>query len=242
MSLKVNVAHQTIGNLFGEIALDKPEYLTFSTPPLALVVAMIESGKGYIEIVEILLAVESNNVESATVVTDAHRQQADEVYNYFAKRHTMRRLKGEYISQWMTKVEELCENRQRINKESLTLLVTMPKFHQGNLEVDPLVRDYKSLKADRTVENFKETLAFVKKIKRRAKTSKYNDYYWKNNENHLVRIRLETGSPGNAAWDCIAKVGNITLESAYCYTTNIPGYDFYVLESSPAAIMEVTLL
>ena len=223
-------------NLCCEIALDKPkEHLNFNVPPLALVIAMIERNKSLSDIIETLHGAGSTDVDMPErVVTAEHLIQADQIYRYFASKFTMRRLKNEYISSWMEKVDAFCNERNRIDKESLTVLVTLPKFYKENRELEPLMRDYSGVSVktgkDVLIENFAETLTFIKKIERRAKRVFYNDYYWKTQNNKLVRIRLENNTAGVGAWDCLGKLGKIKITSDYCYVQRIQGYDFYVLQ------------
>ena len=225
----------TFGNLCEEVALEKPkEYLEFDNPPLALVIAMQEAGKYSPDIIETLLGVSNTLIDTSYVVTAEHLTQADQIYKYFASKFTMRRLKNEYISTWMEKVDAFCNERNRIDKESLTVLVTLPKFYKENRELEPLMRDYTSISVksnkDVLIENFNETLTFIKKIERRSKSNSYNDYYWKTQNNTLVRIRLENNTAGVSAWNCLSKLGKIKVNSDYCYAERIQGYDFYVLQ------------
>lgn len=239
------------GNTFNTVWLDewdvtenskaeKPKvYLDFITPPLALVIAMQEAGKQLSDIGSII----SNKIKIDMVpITAEHQQQADEIYSYFAKKHTMRRLKGEFISEWMLAVDDLCENRKRIDKESVKILITLPKFYKENRSVEPLMRDYKSVPVDKiqVVENFNEELEFVKKIERRAANSKHDDYYWKTKNNYLVCVRLDTNNAGSSAWECLSKVGKVKLTATYCQVRRIQGYDFYVLH--PNATMEINIV
>jgi hypothetical protein len=217
---------------------EKPKvYLDFNTPPLAHVIAMQEAGKPLTDIVSMI----SNN-EAVIAITAEHQQQADEIYSYFANKHTMRRLKGEHISEWMLAVDDLCENRKRIDKESVTILVTLPKFYKENRAVELLMRDYKSVPVDKIqiVENFNEELEFVKKIQRRAANRKHDDYYWKTKNNYLVRVRLDHTGAGSSAWECLSKIGKVRLTATYCHPMRIQGYDFYVLQ--PNSTMEINIV
>ena len=218
---------------------EKPKvYLDFITPPLALVIAMQEAGKQLSDIGPII----SNKIKIDMVpITAEHQQQADEIYSYFAKKHTMRRLKGEHISEWMLAVDDLCENRKRIDKGSVKILVTLPKFYKENRAVEPLMRDYKSVPVDKIqiVENFNEELEFVKKIQRRAANRKHDDYYWKTKNNYLVRVRLDPAA-GSSAWECLSKIGKVRLTATYCHPMRIQGYDFYVLQ--PNSTMEINIV
>lgn len=225
-----------------EAANTPKKYLNFDIDPLALVIAMLENGKDLTIIVEELISLGSSKLAEVDIksVTEQHIAQADTVYKYFSNKHTMRRLKNQYISPWMLKVEDLCNSRQRINKEFVTVLVTLPRFYEENCALDPLIRKHNSFPDPRKyhpVAAFNEPIEFVKKIERRANNGKYNDYYWRTKNNQLVRIRLETKNLGSAAWEQIAKNQTIHINSEYNKVTRIQGYDFYVIE--PTASMEI---
>jgi hypothetical protein len=71
-------------------------------------------------------------------VRTEHQAQAAKIYNYFANKHTMRRLKDEHISEFMLAVDDLCDNRKRIDLEHVKVLVTLPQY----LRTESCVRKY----------------------------------------------------------------------------------------------------
>jgi hypothetical protein len=234
---------QPMGGFFDEIEKVKrpPEYLDFNTPPLALVIAMLELGKNCVEILEILIGTDRNNIDLKTVVTVQHQNYANEIYSHFAKKHTMRRLKGEHISEWMLAVDDLCENRKRIDKEHIKVLVTLPKFFDENQQFEPMLRKNESFPIKKQwPEKLELDLEFVQKIQRRASKAKYNDFYWKTKNNHLVRFRLEPGNVGTSAWDYLSKLGKIQIKTENCKPVRVQGYDFWVLQ--PNTNTEITVV
>lgn len=225
--------------------VEKPiEYLEFNSPPLALVIAMIQAGKHLSDIVVTLEGIERNNVDVKNVVTAEHQAKADKIYSYFSNKHTMRRMKDEYISKWMMAVEDLCDNRKRINKKSLPILVTLPRFYQENLELESVMREHNTLPLDMIKRgyhrSFDHDLEFVKKIKRRAATKKSDDFYWRTKDKNLVRIRTEIHNTSSGAWDYISKQKTINLKTDTVQLQRIQGYNFVVFE--PVLIKEINTL
>lgn len=209
-------------------------YLSFNTPPLALTLAMMDYGKYAPEIVDLLSGVDlpGLNLDVQYTPTEQHHVQAATIYKYFSNKHTMRRLKGEFISEWMLAVEDLCDNRKRIDKKHLPILVTLPKFYQTNLELESLIREHKSVPKSNTFSDYPldETVEFVKKIERRAVRSNHDEFYWKTSNNQLVMIRTDQSSLGTAAWDFIASQGKIRITSDFYKPVRIQGYEFYVMQ------------
>ena len=215
------------------------EYINFVINPLALVISMLESGKDLTNIVENLNSLELGKIDIKSI-TEQHIAQADTIYKYFSNKHTLRRLKNQFISTWMSKVEDLCNSRQRINKDLLTVLVTLPRFYKENRALETLMQEYKSFpdpKKHQPTGVLNQQLTFVKKIQRKSASGRVNDYYWRTENNQLVRIRLEANNLGSAAWEQIAKNQTIRINSEYNLVKRIQGYDFYVME--PTALMEI---
>lgn len=216
-----------------ETVSEKPkQYLNFTAPPLELVVAMLDANKQLFEIVETVRGVGINgSINVDNVVDRSHRDRAQEIYDYFAKKYTLRRLKGEFISKYMTAVEELCEDRTNLNVESLPILVTLPKIYAQNRELEPLMKTYDSVPL-RLIRNniaVDETVEFVKKIVFDRKGSNETHYYWRRPTGSLLRTVSKTHEISNSAWECLAKAGKIHVTCPNGSAARIAGYEFYVL-------------
>lgn len=224
---------------------EKPKvYLDFNTPPLALVVAMQEAGKDNSRIFDTLVSVgkAARPVLLEDAVSKEHQTQAAKIYNYFAKKHTMRRLKDEYISKFMLAVDDLCENRKRIDLEHVKVLVTLPRFYKENTETELLMSSHVSVDKKDMVDlqrSINETVVFVKCIERRASRSNYNFYYWKRPNNQLLRVRIEANHIGNVAWNYLASCGKIKIKAKHNYFARIQGYEFFVNEIDSNAKVEL---
>lgn len=216
-----------------EADAEKPkEYLQFNKPPLELVVAMLDAKKELFEIVEAVKGVGVHPAISVDGAVDkSHQERAQEIYDYFAKKYTMRRLKGEFISKYMTAVEELCEDRTKLDIESLPILVTLPKIYEQNRELESLMKAHKSISAQMAKYSIAidETVEFVKKVVFDRKGSHETHYFWRRPCNSLIRTVSKTHDISNSAWECLSKHGKIRIVTQNASALTIKGYDFYVL-------------
>lgn len=232
------------GETPAETVPEKPKvYLDFNTPPLALVIAMQKGGKDNSQIFDTLVGVGKapRPILLEETISKEHQAEADKIYNYFAKKHTMRRLKGEHISEFMLAVDDLCENRKRIDLEHLKVLVALPRFYKENIETELLISNHVSVDKENAVDllrSINETVVFVKCIERRASRSNYNFYYWKRSNNQLLRVRIEANHIGNVAWNYLASCGKIKIKAKHNYFARIQGYEFFVNEIDSTAKVE----
>jgi hypothetical protein len=214
---------------------EKPkEYFNFSTPPLAIVVAMLEAGKEQWEIGETVKALGKRpDIGTDSAVTKQHQETANEIYDYFAKKYTLRRLKNEHISKYMMAVEELCENRTRMDTEHIGILVTLPKFFKENRELESLMKEHQSIDLKRSQKHgieLDEIVEFVKSIRIQRKNGTATHYFWLRSNGTLIRTASKTNNIDNSAWDCLARAGKIKVKTEQGIAANIQGYDFTVLD------------
>lgn len=211
-------------------------YLDYNTPPLGLVIAMEETGKQSYEIYETLVAVgKLPHVRANTAISTDHQKQAATVYNYFAKKYTLRRIKGEHISPFMLAVDDLCENRKKIDLEHLKVLLTLPKFYKQNCSLERVMRNRKSVQHIKSLPfaAFRGEVEFVERVHvKYGRTNEYQ-YYFSTPKNYLMRIVVKKGDYGLTAWDTLAKFGKLHIDTEAVYTFPVKGYDFNVLQPNP---------
>jgi len=214
----------------------EPVYLEFNTPPLALVCALIEEN---IQLSEIVAALGQdyavNKVDLTTVVKDKHHQQSNEILQYFAKKHTMRRIKNEWISKYMQSIDEIVDDPMRINKEYIPILVTLPRIYEQNRSIERVIKGHKSAPKsnDLSFPPMEGEVEFVERLHFKVKSSNEYHYFWRTPNNYLMRIVVKKGHYGSEAWDLLAEHGKIHISADVTYTYNIKGYDFNVLQTSP---------
>ena len=217
--------------------LERPkEYLEFNTPPLALVLAMQEAGKDGPEIYPTLVGVGKRiHINTDNVVTMEHQKRAAEIYDHFSKKYTLRRIKNEYISPFMLVVDELCENRKKIDKEHARVLVTLPRFYKQNCALERVMKGRNSAKKMDLLPfaAWRGEVEFVERVHvKMGRTNEYQ-YYFSTPNNHLMRIVIKKGDYGVTAWDTLAKFGKLHIDTEAVYTFPVKGYDFNVLQPSP---------
>ena len=213
------------------------EYLEFNTPPLALVLAMQEAGKESFEIYGTLQGVGKmhGRIDSEAVVTVEHQKQAAEIYDYFAKKHTLRRIKSEFISKYMLALDDLCDTRKKIDEEHIKILVSLPRIYKQNRTLEWLMKGRKSAKKldNLSFAAWRGEVEFVEKV--HIKTGHTNEYhyYFSTPRNYLMRVVVKKGEYGCTAWDVLSRAGKLDINAEAVYTYNIRGYDFNVLQFSP---------
>jgi hypothetical protein len=226
--------------------IEKPKvYLEFNTPPLALVLAMQEAEKESYEIYNTLQGVGKmhGRVDIVPVITTEHQKRAAEIYNYFAKKHTLRRIKDEYISKYMLAVDELCENRKKIDKENVKVLISLPRIYDQNLALERVMKGRKSAKKIETLSfaAWRGEVEFVERVLIKSAGRSEYQYYFSTPKNHLMRVVVKKGEYGSNAWDALAKFGKLYIDTEVVYTFNVRGYDFNVLQPS-SEHMEIKIL
>lgn len=211
------------------------EYLDFNTPPLALVLAMQDAGKDSSEIYTTLMGVGKRNINVDNVVTIQHQKIAAEIYDYFAKKHTMRRLKSEWISEYMLALDDLCENRKRIDKESVKILVTLPRIYNQNRELETVMKGRNSAEKLQSLAfaRWSGNVEFVKRVHIKAGNTNEYHYYYSTPKNYLMRVVIKKGAYGQSAWDTLSALGKLYIDADVVYTYPIRGYNFNVLQFSP---------
>lgn len=218
---------------------EKPkEYLEFNTPPLALVISMQEAGKQGYEIYETLKGVGKmhGRIDIVPVITTEHQKRAADIYKHFQNKFTLRRIKGEYISNFMLAVDELCENRKKIEEDHVKVLISMPRFYEQNLVLESLMRNHDSAPkiADLHFPAWEGVVKFVEKVHVKMGRNNEMHYYFSTPNNYLMRIVEKNNSYGMSAWDYISKAGRIRIKTDAAFTFNIKGYDYNVIQPSPS--------
>jgi len=224
-------------------AKEPKEYLEFNTPPLALVVAMQAAGKDGSEIYQTLVGVGKHpQIKADNVISSEHQALAAEIYDYFAKKHTLRRLKNDFISEYMLAVDDLCENRKKIDVEHVKVLVSLPRIFKQNRELENVMKGHISApKLDAFhFPLYEGVVEFVNSviIKDRTRTEKH--YFFRTPENYLMRIVVKKHEYGANAWDYLARLGKLRIKTDASFTYAVKGYEFNVVQPSPAH-MEINI-
>ena len=243
----------TLSDIFAEWATIAPkdkaepkiEYFDFAEDPLAITCALLRGGKQPYEAAEVLNGIgrSTRYIETSYVVQDEDRELANVIYDYFVKKHTMRRLKGQFISEYMLALDDLCDTRKRINKEHVGIIVSLPRIYEQNRHLEQIMKGRNSAPRVNNISfsAMHVDLEFVDKIRIKNGGRDEVHYFWSTPKNYLVRIIIQHSGYGNPAWDCFAKHGKIHLSTEVVHTYGIKGYDFNVIQPNPVH-MEITTL
>ena len=216
----------------------EPVYLEFNANPLALVCAMLRKGKQPYEAAEVLNGVGTRVTRHIDISQSIEREdedRANEILKYFANKHTMRRIKGEWVSEYMLALDDIVDNPKRINKEHVGIVVSLPRIYEQNRSLESVMKGHKS--APKSIDlhwpSMEGELVFVDKLNIKNGSNNELHYFWRTPKNYLVRFVLRKGHYGSEAWDVLAKHGKIHVSAEHTYTHSIKGYDFNVLQLSP---------
>lgn len=248
----MNTANQIFGNTVNTVAMAEwtewnptstaepapIKYLNFNTPPLALVLAMLDAGKDVVQIYSTLSSLgKSPNIKADSAVEARHQAQAAEIYNYFAKKHTMRRIKGEFISEYMLALDDLIDNKKRINEESVKILVSLPRIYEQNRALERVMKGRNSAKSAKKVDtlscDWRGEVEFVERVHYKTKQINEYHYYFSTPKNYLMRVVVKANSYGQTAWTALSALGKLHIDAEVVYTYSVRGYDFNVLQFSP---------
>ena len=216
----------------------EPVYLEFNANPLALVCAMLRKGKQAYEAAEVLNGVGTRltrRIPVDNVIESQDVERANAILKYFANKHTMRRIKGEWVSEYMLALDDIVDNPKRLNKEHVGILVSLPRIYEQNRALEHVMKGHVSAPKpnDLNWPSMEGELVFVDKLNMKTGNNNELHYFWRTPKNYLVRFVLRKGHYGSEAWDVLAKHGKIHVSAEHTYTHGIKGYDFNVLQLSP---------
>lgn len=229
-----------------QAGLSEPVYLEFNANPLALVCAMLRKGKQGYEAGEVLNGVGKRITKHIDISQSIEREdedQANEILKYFANKHTMRRIKDEWISEYMKAIDEIVENPCKLNKEHVGIVVSLPRIYEQNRALERVIKGHKSAPKNDSLEwpSMEGELTFVEKLHIKVRQDNEWHYFWRTPNNYLMRVVMKKGHYGAEAWDVLAAHGKIHLSTDVTYTYGIKGYDFNVLQPSPER-MEIKIV
>lgn len=227
--------------------LKEKEY-EFSFDVLAYACQQYEQGCAPFTIIQEFSDLSTENDTPATPVRveieQQYRDLANTIRDYFSKKHMMRALTGEFISEWMQKVNLIIDRPRSYTFDLLKVVSTLPRFYKTNIELESMMKTAWSVPTD-SVNNdyvatgFTTTATFEKKIASKTKNVDEIMYYWKTEDKYLVRARVSKNDPSNCAWEALSKMPSIKIKFNKPYYKKLAGYNFNVYIMSEHC--EVTL-
>lgn len=211
------------------------KYYEYNVPPLALVIAMQESGKEGYEIAQTLVGLGNRpHIKADQAVEATHHETANKIYKHFAHKYTMRRLNGERMSEFMNAVDELCENKKKICEDSVAPLISLPRLYKTDKHLESILSGHNSAKHIKNLSfaSYSGEVEFVDKIRLKNRRSDTIHYYFKTQKNYLFRVVVDRNGYGECAWDALSLAGKIFIDTPAIYTYTVTGHKFNVLQSS----------
>ena len=199
----------------------EPSFIDCDIDPLIYVVEWIERGLPLTEI-------HSRLQQQLFEVPDFNESvvlQANNIRNFFKNTILLRRLKNEYISPFMTALEELNENVNRVNVDHIKILVKLPDFYRESTETRDLFANHTSLDSSKNTVEVNEPWTFVKKIKRSSKQENFWRYYFSNSKKELMSINCKEFSDTEPFLNYVSSLGSVGFKGLG-FVTKQPGHDF----------------
>lgn len=156
----------------------------------------------------------SNYPENFEISAES-QERADAVRRHFKNNFLLRRLKNEFMSEWMNTVDQALDSPYKIKKEWLAPLITLPLFYDESVATAKIFKNVCALDPIGGVSNyFNGEIEFVGKVHRIAKRENWWRYYFKDRHNHLILLNLESHSPAIPVWNyMIENSRNIEIEA-----------------------------
>ena len=211
-----------------EVAKEATKTIETHHDPLTIVCSLLRSGVQSFDVINYLKEPTYYSEYIELRLEDRDFEQAYEIRDYFSKKHMLRRIKGDFISPWMNKVDKLCEASRKLNVDLLPTLVTLPRYYEDNRFIEGLMKESVSVPSKKNVKPFEEVVTFVAKHYRKTRNSSVFDYYWRTGKNELVRARIPTYDLSYKAWDFVAKQGQVVMNFKTPHVMHLQGYNFNV--------------
>jgi hypothetical protein len=212
-------------------SIEKPKvYLKFDDDPLALVIAMQRSGEDLPSIMNTLTDIGKRRTTIATLtVTAEDRAMAEVIYKHFRNKILMRRIKNQNLSKFMQAVDEVVEDRHKIEVDSLAPLIKLPDFYREDIDTAAIFNAHTSVPGSLRKE-LDCVIKYVGTVERSTQRFKGEFQYWATPSNHLVQVQLEKSNLASAGWRYIAQEGTVRIRTQHPFVTTIRGYDMNVVK------------
>jgi len=208
------------------------EYLDFSDDSLALVCGCLRSGQDLVQTFTTVSEAGKRRLEFKKVINNDDYNQANKIRSYFKNRITVRRLKNQYISPWMTKAEAVLETPKTVREDHVSLLVKLPEFYRENTEREAIFKRYKSMpqpfNAYKSTTELNSIVRFVGSVERNSKAQKHTTFYFSTEDDYLVAVDVQRSDMGYGLWSWLSSTDKpFGLKSESVAVAHHPGYEFY---------------
>ena len=204
-----------------KVETEYPLY-TFNIDILSLVTDMHLKGKDPGQMYDIL------KEQRTSIACEEAKELATTIRRYFRNKIMLNRLKDEYISEYIDKLDDILNEPFKISEDKLNVLVTIPRIYFDNINIEAIMNSAKSV-ADRRGSDYNsnEPWTFIKKLERNSKSHSSYNYFFKNKDNHVLNLVVPKSQNHVGAWDYIVKQGTINIRGLMI-TEKVKGYDFHM--------------
>lgn len=219
------------------------EYLDFDDDTLALVCGCLRVGQDLPQTFATVEQVGKRQVGLKGVINSNDREQADKIRSYFKNRIITRRLKNQFISEWMKKAEAVLETPKTLREDYISLLVKLPEFYRENTEREAIFKQHISMpKPENTKSSITELnslVCFAGSVERNSKNQKHVTFYFATEDNYLVAVDVERSDMGYKLWNWFSyNQQPFRLKCESVAVRHHPGYDFYHMNLNPTYEIE----
>lgn len=214
------------------------EYLDFDDDTLALVCGCLRVGQDLPQTFNTVEQVGKRQIELKGGISSSDREQADKIRSYFKNRIITRRLKNQFISEWMKKAEAVLETPKTLREDHVSLLVKLPEFYRENTEREAIFKQHICMPTPKdTKTNLVELNSLVRfagSVERNSKDQKHVTFYFATEDNYLVAADVKRSDMGYKLWDWLTQSHQpFRLKCEFVIVTQHPGYEFYYMQLNP---------
>jgi hypothetical protein len=229
-----------IDNTEKELAVEKVDQVYhYDFDPLAYTLAAIAANKSLREI-HTMLCSNTNNFLSPPPYNDSEHktlieesanylEASEQIQRYFKNRQLMRRLKNQYLSDYMISLENLLENTPQVKQSQVAILVKLPDFYREGKETDQLFRQYQSVEGSPGQNFVDDEFTYVTKIERYSNKDNKIRHYFANQKQELLMMEFKTYDRANNLVDYIARQNKPVRITGYSIVKHQPGYDDFLI-------------
>jgi hypothetical protein len=206
--------------------------LEFEYDPLSLVVEAVDKNVALMEIHAFLTnqAYETHNDLGNMIITESSLERSKKIRSYFKNRLFMRRLKNQYISDYMVALEAVLENPNSINTDSVAILVKLPDFYREGQETDAIFNVHNSVdKRHNNWTTVNDEFTFVGKVKRYTKQQNRTRFYFANKQKNLLMHETFCGDQQEKMIEFMISTNPKLGFTGYAKLTHQPGYEHFLL-------------
>lgn len=184
------------------------QLVRFTFDPLAFVLALIDHNYSLVTIYSIFQS--ESTVETAIIdKVKCYQDHSDQIKKYYKNKLLLTRLKKSSLSKYSTRLEKILENIHELQSSDIPILLKLPDFYRQDTETESLIKKYSSVEIESSYPKpaFEHTdqYQFAGKVSRNGKKEKIIRYYFSNQKNQLMVIKIVQDTVSTKLMDYIIK-------------------------------------